>query len=126
MEPTVDPEESRERIDHILCKDDNFSPENLEEEAIYEEKEGDWGTGMSSGNPWPPIREENAENRTTAHAAVWGSGIPTGFKEESKKNPEAETPPCLNAEGGSKVRHDSKRDVEAEEPMTGAKTGPKD
>ena len=41
MEPTVDPEESRERINHILCKDDNFSPENLEEEAIYEEKEGD-------------------------------------------------------------------------------------
>ena len=103
MEPTVDPEESRERIDHILCKDDNFSPENLEEEAIYEEKEGDWGIGTSSGNPRPPIREENAESRTTTHAAVWRSGIPMGLREESEKNPEAETPPCHNAEGGSKV-----------------------
>ena len=41
IEPIVDPQESRARIDHILCKDDILSPEDLEEEAIYEEKDGD-------------------------------------------------------------------------------------
>ena len=41
VEPTVDPQESRARINHILCKDDILRPEDLQEEAIYEEKEGD-------------------------------------------------------------------------------------
>merc|ERR1712082_101438 len=46
VEPIVDPQESRARINHILCKDDLLNPKDLEEEAIYEEKDGDWGTGM--------------------------------------------------------------------------------
>ena len=41
VEPMVDPQESRDRINHILWKDDILSPEDLEEETIYEEKEGD-------------------------------------------------------------------------------------
>ena len=77
VEPTVDPEESRERINHIQCKDDDFSPENLEEEAIYEEKEGDWGTGSVSGNCRPPIETNQVEDQTDAQAAVWGGGLPT-------------------------------------------------
>ena len=47
-EPTVDPRESRERIDYILCKDEVLRPEDLEDKAIYEEKEGDWGPWKSS------------------------------------------------------------------------------
>ena len=46
IEPTIDPQESRARIDHILCKDDVIRPEDLEDEAIYEGKEGDWVIGM--------------------------------------------------------------------------------
>ena len=46
VEPTVDPHDSRARIEHILCKDDLLNPNNIEDEAIYEEREGDWGTGM--------------------------------------------------------------------------------
>ena len=41
IEPIVDPQESRARIDHILCKNNLLSPKDLEEEAIYEEREGD-------------------------------------------------------------------------------------
>ena len=40
MEPTVDPQESRERINHILWND-VLSPKELQEEAIYEEKDRD-------------------------------------------------------------------------------------
>ena len=66
------------------------------------------------------------EDHFTAHTAVWGSGIPTASKGEPKKNPEAETLPSPNDKEESKRRHDSERDREAEEPMTGSKEGPKD
>ena len=56
IEPTIDPQERRERIDHILCKDDVLRPEDLEDEAIYEGKEGDWGTGMPLVGSRPPYR----------------------------------------------------------------------
>ena len=51
MEPTVDPLESKGRINHIQCKDEDLGSGRTEEEAVYEEKEGDWGTGMALGGP---------------------------------------------------------------------------
>ena len=64
IEPVVDPQESRARIDHILCKSDILSPEDLEEDAIYEEKDGDWGTGMPPTNPRPLMQSEDKEGQT--------------------------------------------------------------
>ena len=41
VEPFVDPEDSRARINPIQCKDATLSPEDIEEAAIYEDKDGD-------------------------------------------------------------------------------------
>ena len=54
----MDPRESRERIDYILCKDEVLRPEDLEDEAIYKEKEGYWGTGSPPVGARPPIPDE--------------------------------------------------------------------
>ena len=57
-EPMVDPRESRERIEYILCKDEVLRPKDLDNVAIYEEKEGDWGTGNPPIGTRPPIPDE--------------------------------------------------------------------
>ena len=57
-EPMVDPRESRERIEYILCKDEVLRPEDLDDIAIYKEKEGDWGTGSPPMGTRPPIPDE--------------------------------------------------------------------
>ena len=61
VDPTVDPQNRRAGIYHILCKDDILNPKDLEEEAIYEERKGDWGTGKPLGNSRPPIPNEEVE-----------------------------------------------------------------
>ena len=68
---------------------DILSPEDLEEEAIYEENEGDWETGMPLGDPRPPIQDEDAEGQTGAHTAIWGGGGPTVPGEEPEEASEA-------------------------------------
>ena len=68
-EPTVDPQESRERIDYILCKDEVLRPEDLEDEAIYKGKERDWGTGRPLVGSRPPIQDEEV---AWAPTAIWG------------------------------------------------------
>ena len=89
MEPTVDPQESRERINHILCKDDILSPKELQEEAIYEEKDGDWGTGISLGGTRPPIQDEVAEGQIETHTASWGGEGLTMHREKPEEAAEA-------------------------------------
>ena len=59
IKPTVDPQESRARIDHILCKDDLINPDDLEEAAICKEKEGDCRTGMPQEDLRPHIQNED-------------------------------------------------------------------
>ena len=85
IEPVVDPQESRARIDHILCKSDILSPEDLEEDAIYEEKDGDWGTGMPPANPRPLMQGEDEEGQTGPSTITWGSGGLTAPREELKR-----------------------------------------
>ena len=57
VEPCVDPEDSRARINHIQCKSDVLSPEDIEETAIYEDKDGNWGIGMTPEDP-PPSQQK--------------------------------------------------------------------
>ena len=68
IEPIVDPQESRARINHILCKSDILSPGDLEEEAIYEDK-------REIGEPeCPPIQDEDVEGQNGPQIAIWGAG----------------------------------------------------
>ena len=67
VEPTVDPHASKARFDHILCKDDLI---NLEEEAIYEEREGDWGTGVPQEDLRPHIQNEGTDSQTGPHTVI--------------------------------------------------------
>ena len=92
IEPTIDPQQSRLRIDQILCKDDVLRPKDLEDKAIYEEKEGDWGTGMPLGDPRPPIQDEDVEGQAGAHTAIWGGAGPTMPGEEPEEASEARRP----------------------------------
>ena len=85
IEPVVDPQESRARIDHILCKSDILSPEDLEEDAIYKEKDGDWGTGMPPANPRPLMQGEDEEGQTGPLTITWGSGGPIAPREEPEE-----------------------------------------
>ena len=41
IKPVVDPKENKTRINHILCKSNVLSPEDIEEDAIYKDKDGD-------------------------------------------------------------------------------------
>ena len=88
IEPIVDPQKGRARINHILCKSDILSPEDLEEDAIYEEKDGDWGTGMPPADPRPPMQGEDAEEQTGPSTIAWGSGGPIAPREEPEETTE--------------------------------------
>ena len=73
VEPTVDPLESKGRINHIQCKDEDLGSGSTEEEAIYEEKEGDWGTGTVLGGP-SQAPESLPQREQEANPAVeWGN-----------------------------------------------------
>ena len=111
VEPTVDPQESRDRINHILCKDDILHLEDLEEEAIYEEKAGDWGTGMTLGDPRPPIQDEDAEGQTGAHTEIRGGGGPTMPGEEPEEASEAGRPLQLETENEGRTHQNTKGDT---------------
>ena len=95
-EPTVHPRESRERIDYILCKDEVLRPEDLEDEAIYEEKEGDWGTGSPLGGSRPPIQDEEV---AWAPTAIWGDAGPVVLGREPEEAVAVERYPQQNIEG---------------------------
>ena len=51
VEPFVDPEDSRARINHIQCKGAALSQEDIEEATIYEDKDSNWGVGMTPSDP---------------------------------------------------------------------------
>ena len=51
IEPFMDPEDSKARINHIQCKDAVPYSEDTEEAAVYEEKDGDWGGGIPPLDP---------------------------------------------------------------------------
>ena len=53
VQPFMDPEDSKARISHIQCKEAALSPEDIEEAAIYEDKDGDWGVRMVPSSPRP-------------------------------------------------------------------------
>ena len=53
VQPFVDPKDSRARINHIQCKSDVLSPEDVKEVVIYKDKDGDWGIGMSPADLRP-------------------------------------------------------------------------
>ena len=81
VEPTVDPHDSRARIKHILCKDNLLNPDNREDKAIYQEREGDWGTGVPQEDPRPPTQSKGTEGQTGPHNGIWGSGGPVVLRE---------------------------------------------
>ena len=51
IEPFMDLEDSKARINHIQCKDTTPCSEDTKEAAVYEEKDGDWGGGMPLPDP---------------------------------------------------------------------------
>ena len=53
VKPFMDPKDSRARINHIQCKSNVVSLEDIEEAVIYEDKDGDWGIGMLPADPRP-------------------------------------------------------------------------
>ena len=98
IEPIVDPQESRARINQILCKSDILSPEDLEEDAIYKEKDGDWGTGIPPANPRILMQGEDNEGQTGPLTITWGSGGPTAPREEPGETAESRRSPYLDTE----------------------------
>ena len=97
----MDPRESRERIDYILCKDEVLRPEDLEDEAIYEEKEGDWGTGSPPVGSRPPIPDEEV---AWAPTQIWGDMGPVVLGREPGEAVAVERSPQQNIEREVEIR----------------------
>ena len=116
VEPTVDPEESRDRINHIQCKDEDLSHKHPEEEAICKEKEGDWGTGPAPEEPKAVVGVRQGEEQVSNPTIVWGGGpIAPAREQRTKKDSERETK--ARASLGAPVR---KEDPESQIPRSSA------
>ena len=74
VEPCIDPEDSRARINHIQCKSDVLSPEDIEETAIYEDKDGYWRIGMTPVDPTPSQQEDSGGGYLGPLMIALGSG----------------------------------------------------
>ena len=87
VEPMVDPEESRDRINHIQCKDEDLSHKHPEEEAICEEKEGDWGSGPVpiSGEPKVVVGSHQGEELVSNPTSIWVGGPVAPVREEQAR-----------------------------------------
>ena len=78
IEPFVDPEDSRARINHIQCKDATPCSEDIEEAAVYEEKDGDWGVGRPPPDPGAYEPDGSREGHSESFAITFeGEGTLT-------------------------------------------------
>ena len=99
IEPVVDHKESKTRINHIQCKSNVLSPEDIEEDAIYKDKDRDWGMGMPPANPGPPWQDEVGGGHLGPPTIAFGGRGLIASREESEEAQEDGRSPYQEMEG---------------------------
>ena len=119
VEPFVDPKDSRARINHIQCKSDILSPEDIEEAAIYKDKDGDWGIGMPPVDLRPSQQDEVEGGHLGPPTIVLGGRSPITSREESEEAQEDGRSPYQEMEGGDRsVAQQTEQEEVVQRPKT--------
>ena len=100
VEPFVDLEDSRARINHIQCKGATLSPEDIEEAAIYEDKDGDWGVGMVLSDPGAHNQEGSGGGHSEPPVIAFEGGSSITPREASAGAQEEASPHYQNMNDG--------------------------